>query len=104
MKRIEVDPAARTAWAEAGANAEEVTKAADAHGLVVGFGDTGSVGIGGITTGGGIGYLVRKHGLTIDNLVGAEVVTADGRCARSTPRTSPTCSGRSAAAAATSAS
>ena len=79
MNRVDVDAAARTAWAEAGASAADVSQAADAQGLVVGFGDTGSVGIGGITTGGGIGYLVRKHGLTIDNLVGAEVVTADGQ-------------------------
>ena len=48
------------------------------HGLATGFGDTGSVGLGGLTTGGGIGYLVRKHGLTIDDLLGAEIVTADG--------------------------
>ena len=48
------------------------------HGLATGFGDTGSVGLGGITTGGGIGYLVRKHGLTIDSLLAAEIVTADG--------------------------
>ena len=79
LKDVDVDPAARTAWAGGGATAEDVSKAADAHGLVIGFGDTGSVGIGGITTGGGIGYLVRKYGLTIDNLVAAEVVTADGR-------------------------
>jgi len=79
LKQIDVDPAAGTAWAGAGATAEEVSKAADAQGLVIGFGDTGSVGIGGITTGGGIGYLVRKYGLTIDNLVAAEVVTADGQ-------------------------
>ena len=55
-----------------------MTAAVTPHGLVVGFGDTASVGIGGITTGGGVGYLVRRDGLTIDNLIGAEVVTADG--------------------------
>ena len=53
-----------------------------AHGLATGFGDTGSVGIGGITLGGGVGYLVRKHGLTIDDLLAAEVVTADSRLLR----------------------
>jgi FAD/FMN-containing dehydrogenase len=89
MNQVDVDSAARTAWAGAGATAEDVSKAADAYGLVVGFGDTGSVGIGGITTGGGIGYLVRKHGLTIDNLVGAEVVTADGQVRRVDATTEP---------------
>ena len=79
MKAIEIDAAGKTAWAEAGATALEVTKAATDQGLVVGFGDAGSVGLGGITTGGGVGYLSRKYGLTIDSLLAAEVVTADGR-------------------------
>jgi hypothetical protein len=78
MKSIEIDVAARTAWAETGMTAAEVSTAAAAHGLAIGFGDTGSVGIGGITLGGGVGYLVRKHGLTIDSLLAAELVTADG--------------------------
>jgi FAD/FMN-containing dehydrogenase len=52
------------------------------HGLAVGFGDTGSVGISGITLGGGIGYTVRKHGLTIDSLLAAEIVTTDGQLRR----------------------
>ena len=78
MKRLEVDPVQRTADAEAGLTAAEVTSAAAEQGLAVGFGDTGSVGIGGITLGGGVGYLVRKHGLTIDSLLGADIVTADG--------------------------
>jgi FAD/FMN-containing dehydrogenase len=78
MKGLEIDPGSRTAWAETGLTAGEVTVAAAEHGLAVGFGDTASVGIGGITTGGGIGYLVRKHGLTIDSVLAAEVVTADG--------------------------
>jgi hypothetical protein len=56
-----------------------VTNAAGAHGLALGFGDTGSVGIGGITLGGGVGYLARKYGLTIDDVIAADIVTADGR-------------------------
>ncbi len=76
MKAFEVDPAERTAWAEAGLTAGEYTGLAADHGLVTGFGDTGSVGIGGITLGGGVGYLVRKYGMTIDNLLAAEIVTA----------------------------
>ena len=79
MSKIEIDEAARTAWVETGANALEFTEATTRHRLVVGFGDSGSVGVGGITLGGGIGFLVRKLGLTIDSLLGAEVVTADGR-------------------------
>jgi FAD/FMN-containing dehydrogenase/NAD(P)-dependent dehydrogenase (short-subunit alcohol dehydrogenase family) len=79
MKAMEVDPQGRTAWAQAGLTAGEYTNAAAAHGLATGFGDTASVGIGGITLGGGVGYLVRKHGLTIDDLLAAELVTADGQ-------------------------
>jgi FAD/FMN-containing dehydrogenase len=79
MKSLEIDPEKRIAWAEAGLTAGEVTNATAAHGLAVGFGDTGSVGIGGLTIGGGVGYLLRKHGLTIDDLLAAEVVLADGR-------------------------
>ena len=82
MKRLDVDAAARTAWAETGLTAAEVTSALAAHGLAIGFGDTGSVGIGGITLGGGVGYLGRKYGLTIDSLLAADVVTADGRILR----------------------
>jgi FAD/FMN-containing dehydrogenase len=82
MKGLEIDPEARTAWAETGLTAGEYTSAAGVHGLATGFGDTGSVGIGGITLGGGVGFLVRKHGLTIDDLLAAEVVTADGELLR----------------------
>jgi FAD/FMN-containing dehydrogenase len=79
MKDLQIDPESRTAWAESGLTAGEFTTAAAAHGLAVGFGDTGSVGIGGITLGGGVGFLVRKYGLTIDSLLAAEVVTAEGQ-------------------------
>jgi FAD/FMN-containing dehydrogenase len=78
MRGLEIDAERRVAWAETGLTAGEYTAAAAAHGLATGFGDTGSVGIGGITLGGGVGFLVRKHGLTIDDLLAAEVVTADG--------------------------
>jgi acetyl-CoA acetyltransferase len=79
MRALEIDPVEGTAWAETGLTAGEFTQAVGAHGLATGFGDTGSVGIGGITLGGGIGFLVRKYGLTIDSLLAAEVVTADGQ-------------------------
>jgi FAD/FMN-containing dehydrogenase len=75
---IEIDAEARTAWAGTGLTAGDVTAAVEQQGLIVGFGDTASVGIGGLTSGGGIGYLVRKHGLTIDSVLAAEVVTARG--------------------------
>ena len=76
---LAVDLEGRTAWAQAGLTAGAYTAAVGAHGLATGFGDTGSVGIGGITLGGGVGFLVRKFGMTIDSLLAAEVVTADGR-------------------------
>ena len=82
-------PKRRTAWAETGLTAGEYTTAAGAYGLATGFGDTGSVGIGGITLGGGVGYLVRKHGLTIDDLLAAEIVTADGQLLRVDAETHP---------------
>ena len=63
----------------AGATWGSVAGALDRHGLGLSSGDTKEVGVGGLTLGGGIGWMVRKHGLTIDSLVGARVVTADGR-------------------------
>ena len=79
LRALSIDPGGHIVRAAGGLTAGEVTGGAAPHGLAVGFGDTASVGIGGLTLGGGIGYLVRKHGLTIDQLLGAEVVTADGR-------------------------
>jgi FAD/FMN-containing dehydrogenase len=79
LKGLHIDAERQLAWAGAGLTAGEVTNAAAAHGLAIPFGDTATVGIGGLTLGGGIGWLVRKHGLTIDALVSVELVTADGR-------------------------
>lgn len=89
MRALDIDAEARTAWAEPGLSAGEYTTAAAAHGLATGFGDTGSVGIGGITLAGGVGYLVRKHGMTIDDLLAADVVTADGRLLRADTENHP---------------
>jgi FAD/FMN-containing dehydrogenase len=89
MKDLQIDLEHRTAWAETGLTAGEYSTATGEHGLATGFGDTGSVGIGGITLGGGIGYLVRKHGLTIDDLLAADVVTADGELLRVDADTHP---------------
>ena len=104
MRRVDVDVPSRTARAETGATAVEFATAAGAHGLGVSFGDTGSVGLGGITLGGGVGYLVRQHGLTIDNLIAAEVVTADGVVRHVDAESEPDLFWRYAAAAAISAS
>src|SRR3989344_9048670 len=79
LKNLEINTKEKTSWADTGLTAAEYMTNADKQDLVTGFGDTGSVGIGGITLGGGIGFLVRKYGLTIDNLLSAEIVTADGR-------------------------
>jgi FAD/FMN-containing dehydrogenase len=89
MRALDLDTEAGTAWAEPGLTAGEYTTAAAAPGLATGFGDTGSVGIGGITLAGGVGYLARKHGLTIDNLLAAEVVTADGQLVRANAEEHP---------------
>jgi FAD/FMN-containing dehydrogenase len=89
MKRLDIDPATRLAWAQPGVTAGEITSAAQAYGLALPLGDASSVGLGGITLGGGIGFLARKHGLTIDNLVSIELVTADGRIVNASETENP---------------
>jgi FAD/FMN-containing dehydrogenase len=88
-KALDIDADRRTAWAQSGVTAGEYTVAAAEHGLATGFGDAGSVGVGGITLGGGVGFLVRKHGLTIDNLLAADVVTAGGELLRTDAESHP---------------
>ena len=82
MKQIEVDPARRIARAQAGLNLGEFDTATQAHGLATTMGVNADTGIAGLTLGGGFGKLGRKHGLTCDNLVAADIVTADGRLLR----------------------
>jgi FAD/FMN-containing dehydrogenase len=89
MRSLQIDVAGQKAWVQTGLTAGEYTVAAGAHGLATGFGDTGSVGIGGLTLGGGVGYLVRKYGLTIDDLMSTEIVTADGQLVHADPDSHP---------------
>jgi FAD/FMN-containing dehydrogenase len=79
MKAITVDPSARTVRAESGCNWGEVNDALQPYGLAATGGFVSITGVAGLTLGGGLGWLVRKHGLALDNLLGAEVVLADGR-------------------------
>jgi FAD/FMN-containing dehydrogenase len=78
MKAMSVDPEQRLARAQTGLTWGEYAAQAHAYGLATTSGDAATTGLGGLTLGGGIGWMVRKHGLAIDNLRSAEVVTADG--------------------------
>jgi FAD/FMN-containing dehydrogenase len=89
MKALDVDADDRTVWVESGITAAEFTNATSEHGLVTGLGDAGSVGLGGITLSGGVGFLARKNGLTIDDLLAAEIVTADGELVTATEESEP---------------
>jgi FAD/FMN-containing dehydrogenase len=78
MRGIHVDPTAQTARAQGGVLWSELNREAHAHGLAVTGGAISSTGIAGYTLGGGLGWLMAKHGLGADNLIGVELVTADG--------------------------
>ena len=78
MKQVRVDAAARRAYVEAGALLSDVDQATLAHGLAVPLGINSTTGVAGLTLGGGMGWLSRTHGLTVDNLVSARIVGADG--------------------------
>ncbi len=82
MKAISVDQGSRTARAEGGVIWSEFDAATQAHGLATTGGTVSNTGVAGLTLGGGLGWLMGKHGATVDNLVAAEVVTADGELRR----------------------
>jgi len=78
MRRLRVDPKARTAWVEGGALLEQLDQAAQAFGLACPVGVIGHTGVAGLTLGGGMARMQRMHGFTIDNLISIDVVTANG--------------------------
>jgi FAD/FMN-containing dehydrogenase len=89
MRAVAVDPVGRTALVAGGALWSDVDHATQAHGLATTGGIVGHTGVGGLSLGGGLGWLMRKHGLTVDNIVEAEVVTAEGEIVRASDRDHP---------------
>ncbi|MBD2739856.1 FAD-binding oxidoreductase [Nostoc paludosum FACHB-159] len=89
MKNVRVDPQKRRAYVEPGATLADFDKVAQTHGLATPVGINSTTGIAGLTLGGGFGWLTRKYGMTIDNLVSAAVVTADGNQIRTSETENP---------------
>jgi FAD/FMN-containing dehydrogenase len=82
MKGIHVDPKGRTVWAQGGVTWGELNRETQLHGLAVTGGVVSSTGIAGLTLGGGLGWLMGKYGLALDNLRSVELVTAEGKVVR----------------------
>src|SRR6266702_6589072 len=82
MKSVRIDPVARRAYVEPGATLADFDHEAQAFGLATPLGINSTTGVAGLTLGGGFGWLSRKYGMTVDNLLSADVVTADGKLAR----------------------
>ncbi len=89
MRWVRVDPAAKTANVGPGATLADVDRETQAFGLAVPTGINSTTGIAGLTLGGGFGWLTRKFGMTIDNLISADVVTADGKLVRASEKENP---------------
>lgn len=89
LKRVRIDPERRTAAVEPGVTWAEFDREAQVHGLATTGGICSHTGVAGVTLGGGFGWLMRKHGLSLDNLLSLEVVTADGKIQRANPTENP---------------
>jgi FAD/FMN-containing dehydrogenase len=89
MKSVRIDPVSRTARVEPGATLADFDKEAQEFGLVTPLGINSTTGVAGLTLGGGFGWTTRKFGLTIDNLISADVVTADGKLVRASETENP---------------
>lgn len=89
LRGVDVDPVARTATVQAGCVLGDVDRETQVHGLATPLGFISQVGVAGLTLGGGLGYLSRRFGWTVDNLLEVEIVTADGRIRRASRDESP---------------
>jgi FAD/FMN-containing dehydrogenase len=89
MRAVRVDPANLRAWVQGGALWGDVDHETQAHGLATTGGIVSHTGVAGLTLGGGVGWLMRKHGLTIDNLLAIDIVTADGEKLRASENEHP---------------
>jgi FAD/FMN-containing dehydrogenase len=89
MKSVRVDPKLKRVWVEPGATLADLDRETQAFGLAVPTGINSTTGVAGLTLGGGFGWITRKFGLTIDNLISADVVTADAKVVRTSLKQNP---------------